>query len=277
MADKKPTEPQFQLALGLIEYPVQDSLIHQRIKDGYVNATAMCQAVGKLFGNYQQNQSTKDFLEALSSDIGIPISELVQINKGGVPELQGTWVHPQIAINLAQWLSPMFAVKVSKLVLDWMTGNYPGGALPYHLRRYMDNLHKVPNGYFSILGEMTIGLIGPLEQLGYALPDTMIPDISEGRMFSAWLRSAGYDPDNMPSYTHRYEDGREVPARLYPIELLPAFRKHFAEVWMVNRAQRYFAERDTKALEYINQVLALPAFSGRLSGIRHESLEDDDL
>lgn len=275
MSDKKPAEPQFQLSLGLIEYPVQDDLIHQRIKDGYVNATAMCRVAGKKINDYARLQSTNDFLDVLSSETGIPVSELVESVRGGVPELQGTWVHPQVAINLAQWLSPLFAVKVSKLVFDWMSGNYPGGALPYHLRRYMDNLHKIPNGYFSMLGEMTIGLIGPLEQLGYVLPDTMVPDISEGRMFSSWLRAADYDPDAMPSYTHRYEDGREVSARLYPIELLPAFRKHFAEVWMVNRARQYFAERDKKALGYIEKVLALPAFSGR--PIKADVLEDGDL
>jgi hypothetical protein len=46
--------------------------------------------------------------------MGIPITELVQSIRGGTPELQGTWVHPQVAIALAQWLSPEFAVKVTK-------------------------------------------------------------------------------------------------------------------------------------------------------------------
>ena len=46
----------------------------------------------------------------LSSDIGIPMSGLIQIICGGQPHLQGAWVHPQVAINLAQWLSPKFAV-----------------------------------------------------------------------------------------------------------------------------------------------------------------------
>jgi hypothetical protein len=47
---------------------------------------------------------------------------LVQIKKGGVKNEQGTWVHPQVAIHLAQWLSPTFAVKVSKWVFNWMSG-----------------------------------------------------------------------------------------------------------------------------------------------------------
>lgn len=63
----------------------------------------------------------KAFFQALSSDIGIPISELIQIIRGGFPELQGTWVHPDITIHLAQWLSPKFAVKVFRWVREWLT------------------------------------------------------------------------------------------------------------------------------------------------------------
>lgn len=147
--------------------------------------------------------------------MGFPITELVQSIQGGNPTLQGTWVHPQVAIHLAQWLSPKFAVQVTKWVFDWMSGKVPGGNMPYHLRRYMANLTNVPAGHFSILNEVTLALIAPLEQMGYTLPQSMVPDISLGRMFSGWLRENGYDPDNMPRYNHHYEDGRIVDARAY--------------------------------------------------------------
>ena len=76
----------------------------QRASDGYFNATAMCKAAEKLFGNYYQLKSTKAFLVQLESVIGIPItakttdtlkvleaetlisvSELVQRVRGGRP------------------------------------------------------------------------------------------------------------------------------------------------------------------------------------------------
>lgn len=203
--------------------------------------------------------------------MGFPISELVQSIRGGNPELQGTWVHPQVAIHLAQWLSPEFAVKVTKWVFDWMSGKIPGGNLPYHLRRYMANLTNVPAGHFSMLNEMTISLIAPLEQMGYVMPDTMIPDISEGRMFSKWLRENGFDPDSMPSYQHGYEDGRIVAARAYPNSLLQHFRRHFVEVWMSQRAIPYFGERDTKAVPFLEQMLALPNYSDIAGFIEDQS------
>jgi hypothetical protein len=251
----------FQIALPLVTYELEREVIHQRVKDGYVNATAMCKAAGKQWSHYNDIGPTKAFLSALSADVDIPISVLVQSARGGDPNLQGTWVHPQVAINLAQWLSPQFAVQVTKWIMDWMTGKVPGGNLPYHLRRYMANMTNVPNGHFSMLNEMTIGLIAPLEHMGYVLPDRMIPDISEGRMFSRWLRDNGHDPDNMPSYTHIYEDGRVVQARAYPIKVLPDFRRHFVEVWMTTRSISYFGERDPAAVPHLEKLLALPNYS----------------
>ena len=82
--------------------------INQRA-DGYVNATQMAKANGKLVANYLQLSSTNAYIEALSHDIGIPISQLLIVKKGGLSE-QGTWMHPLVAIAFAQWISPEFHV-----------------------------------------------------------------------------------------------------------------------------------------------------------------------
>lgn len=252
---------EFQLPLPLVQYELEHEPIYQRVKDGYVSATAMCKAAGRAWADYNRLGSSIAFQNALSADMGIPISELVQSVKGGSPNLQGTWVHPQVAIHLAQWLSPEFAVKVTKWVFDWMSGKIPGGNLPYHLRRYMANMTNVPAGYFSILNEVTLALIAPLEQMGYTLPQNMIPDISLGRLFSGWLRENGYDPDSMPRYNHTYEDGRVVDARAYPKALRSKFERYFVEEWMHKKALPYFKPRDAEALPYLENLLALPNYS----------------
>lgn len=203
----------FQMGLPLVQYQIDEEVIHQRVKDGYVNATAMCKAGGRRFNDYSRLATTQPFVNELSAATGIPVTELIQSVMGGNPELQGTWVHPQVAVHLAQWISAKFAVQVTQWVMDWMSGKTPGGNLPYHLRRYVANMNNVPAGHFSMLNEMTTALVAPLEALGYQIPDTMVPDISEGRMFSGWLRENGYEPDTMPSYVHTYEDGRKVSAR----------------------------------------------------------------
>jgi hypothetical protein len=103
--------------------------IGQRSDDGYVNATAMCQANSKLFADYQRLETTKAFLEALSGSMGIPIDLLIRKITTGANENRGTWIHPYVAINLGQWCSPQFAVFVSKLVFSWTTGDLPSSPI----------------------------------------------------------------------------------------------------------------------------------------------------
>lgn len=107
----------FPKQLSLIPHDVDGKHIHQRAKDGYINATEMCQTENKLFGDYRKLQATKEFLTELYYDTGIPISELIQMVKGKNPKLQGTWVHPKVAINLGQWISPKFAVWIIRHIV----------------------------------------------------------------------------------------------------------------------------------------------------------------
>ena len=67
-------------SLSVIPHVFNEIEIDQRKFDGYVNATAMCKACDKLFADYNRLSITKEFLEALSSDMGIPISQLVMVS-----------------------------------------------------------------------------------------------------------------------------------------------------------------------------------------------------
>jgi hypothetical protein len=78
-----------------------------------INATQMCKAAGKLFADYQRLSGTKEYLQALYSNAGIPALELIKVTQGGNSKEQGTFVHRLVAVHLAQWLSPSFAVQVS--------------------------------------------------------------------------------------------------------------------------------------------------------------------
>ena len=246
-----------QELLPLIEHKVDNSPINQRAADGYVNATALCQACNKQLGHYLQNKNSREFFEALRADIGIPISELIQIVKGGHPELQGTWVHPQVAINLGQWASPRFAVLVSKWVFEWMSGNAAKAELPDHIKRYLINRHKIPPTHFSMLDQMTLKLLAPLEQNKYMIPATMMPDIALGKMFSRALRDSGHDPERFPSYTHEFTDHRRnVRARLYPNEVMTEFNVILDNWVRDGRALEYFRKRDQRAIEPLKKVFA---------------------
>lgn len=98
--------------------------IHQRVADGYINLNQMADASGRRIDNWIQNQSTQDLLTEFQNQQsklpGIPGSlsdPLITIEgRGG-----GTWAHPDIAIQFAQWCSPAFALQVSRWVREWMT------------------------------------------------------------------------------------------------------------------------------------------------------------
>lgn len=85
-----------------------DFTIARRESDGWVNLTQMCKANGKLLGHFLALKSTKAYFQAIESDIGKTISEIIEVKKGGDPKLQGSWGDPEIAILLAQWISPEF-------------------------------------------------------------------------------------------------------------------------------------------------------------------------
>jgi phage anti-repressor protein len=105
----------------LIPRQIDGFIIHQRAKDGYVNATAMCKAAGKDLYDYKRLDTTKEFLKELEGSPGIPGDPLMIVVNTGPNGLRGTWIHPDMAVNLAKWCSSKFAVQVSRWVRDWLT------------------------------------------------------------------------------------------------------------------------------------------------------------
>ena len=99
-----------------IWHTMNDEEYPQRIADGYFDAFAMCKAADKDIEDYLDLRKTELFLQALSEKTGIDKSELIQSKKG----TKFTWVHPQVAINLAQWADPRLAVMVPIAVFEWM-------------------------------------------------------------------------------------------------------------------------------------------------------------
>lgn len=92
--------------------------------DGYLNATQMCNAYNKKLYDWRRTKAGIAVTDALSLETGIPASKLFHSVRGrGDSVQQGTWVHPKLAVHIAQWIDPQFALWVSDLVIDWFTGN----------------------------------------------------------------------------------------------------------------------------------------------------------
>lgn len=101
-------------------------------EDGYIYATKLCHVGGKLIADWLRLNETKELIKKVQtlmdseqSDMGDPISliqdtkQCIEIYKGNTSKYQqGTWIHPDLGIHLAQWINPAFALQVSKWVRE---------------------------------------------------------------------------------------------------------------------------------------------------------------
>lgn len=113
--------------MSIIKHEYNGLHIPQRPTDGYIDATAMTKAQQVQEGkrrdvsDWVRLKRTQETLIHLSGVTGIPVTELVQVFKGGDPEKQGTWIHPRLAVRFATWLSDDFGYLVETWVAQWMT------------------------------------------------------------------------------------------------------------------------------------------------------------
>lgn len=112
---KKREEVHFELTMG-------EFMIQARKSDGFINGTQLCKAGGKLFADWYRLEITKTYCEVLAADMGRPISQLIDVKKGNSHKFaQGSWIHPDLATNLALWISPIFGVQVSRWIREIIT------------------------------------------------------------------------------------------------------------------------------------------------------------
>jgi hypothetical protein len=89
--------------------------ITRRTTGGSVNATAMCKANKKRWSDYRESDRCQQSLDDLSKTTEIPVIDLIEARKG---QGGGTWVHPQVAVDLARWISAPFAVWMDSWLLE---------------------------------------------------------------------------------------------------------------------------------------------------------------
>lgn len=97
-------------------------------KNVMVNATEMAKTFGKRPAKWLELPSTKEFLAALT-DVRKSDFALIQTDKGGISGGGGTWMHEDVALEFARWLSPAFAIwcndRIKELLKYGMTATHP--------------------------------------------------------------------------------------------------------------------------------------------------------
>ncbi len=90
-------------------------VIEVRASDGFINATQLCKAGGKRFPDWYRMDSTKELIGELEKSLDEK-SDLIDSSKS---KYKGSWIHPDLAIPLAMWVSSKFVIKVSAWVGEW--------------------------------------------------------------------------------------------------------------------------------------------------------------
>lgn len=141
-------------------------------------------------------------------------------------------------------------------------GNIDRAEEPNFLTRFKENDTRIPLTHFSVISELYLVLNRELEHLGYVIPNKSVegreirPDNSVGRIFITYLE------DNYPEmlnykkeYMHKFPNGYEFPANMYPYDMLHIFRDFVYKIWLPKHAAKYLGKRDPKSLEYLPKVI----------------------
>ena len=83
----------------------EDNIILYKKENNYINADKLCKSENKNFEDWYNLELTKELIKSIESE-----HNLVEINDGE------HWIHPDLAIQLAYWISPTFALKVTKFI-----------------------------------------------------------------------------------------------------------------------------------------------------------------
>lgn len=101
--------------MSLTNFNYNGKVIAQR-QDGYLNGSHMTSANNKKLNDWARLKRTKAYTLELSEATGIPVGQLIDC-KNGID----TWIHPSLAIELARWISPKFAVWCDAHIFNLMT------------------------------------------------------------------------------------------------------------------------------------------------------------
>lgn len=228
--------------------------ISRRTTDGYVNATAMCRANEKRWNDYRESNRCQEYLDALEGVTGISGHALIESRTGGAHG-GGTWVHPQVAVDLARWISAPFAVWMDGWFLEHLTKSAPEPVASF----------KLEAGEVVALVERSVALferLGGMDQRDELLFKDIVrshvlsassgavpalPADDELTLSDAWMevfqevlprtkyRSAGI----LIANAYREDFGTEPPTRQQYVDGAPRNVKSYRRSWLVETLKRF--------------------------------------
>lgn len=229
---------------NLIKHSYNGAIISQE-SDGYVSLTDMAKAADKRVNDYLAIKTTKEYLDALSADTNIPASALVNVFKGGAGK-QGTWAHPEVAIDFAQWCSPKFKVWANRTLRGIISQSAPEPkkAIAYYSDRCADirkNLVK-PKGHWCVI-EKCNHLLLEVEKAGYPIDKYDLLDSSVGKRYANYRREIGLTEITRSAHYQLPHCPQPVAIACYPSSELGIFSDWLESIYEENHLNRYLQDK----------------------------------
>jgi len=261
--NKTTTSSHSTAALASMDHPALVSRswngtpISRRTIDGYINATAMCKANGKQWSKYRESDRCQTYLDALAETSEIRMFDLIESRQG---QGGGTWVHPQVAVDLARWISAPFAV--------WMDGWFLESLQHARPAPMQESTLQLREAEVITLVERSIDLfeqLGGLDERDQLLFKDIVrsnlltvssgllpgtPADDELTLSDAWLevfqqvlprtkyRSAGM----LVAEAYREDFGQEPPLRQQFVDGAPRQVKSDRRSWLIDTLKRFRAQ-----------------------------------
>ncbi|WP_049783903.1 KilA-N domain-containing protein [Acaryochloris marina] len=141
---------------NILAHQIHGVSVGMQKADGYVNATKACEAYKVATGktkrteNWTRSARAKAYIAYVASVTRKSVTELVLVRKGGTPEEQGTWIHPDLAIAFGTWLSVEFEYQLTQWVKEWESSQRP----PINIDPDQPSPHEIESVLQATFGEV---------------------------------------------------------------------------------------------------------------------------
>ena len=113
--------------------PIGEKYVRQNPNNGYVSVNDITKGTKKNWCYYRKNKNTKKFIKELKITTNLSKYQLITGSSS-----HNRWIHPYIAINFCQWISPQMSVQISKFVYNFISGSF----IPSEFTKYIQTMSE---------------------------------------------------------------------------------------------------------------------------------------
>ncbi|QRI42926.1 N1R/p28-like protein [Cheloniid poxvirus 1] len=135
--------------------------------NNYINASRLCESQNRDFRNWKKLMASKFLIKdvkEINKQFKTPNNKMIiEINNEVNSKIQGFYVHQDLIYPIAYWISPIFAVKVNKIINYYLYNDYEIMVSDFrnlyketdiYISTIMDIMNSLASDYYETLTEV---------------------------------------------------------------------------------------------------------------------------